>query len=516
MTRIVRVALVSFVAFSLSFAAPALFADSVLFKDGRYFEVPRLEVAEKSVTAHFKYGSIAIDKALLQDWFTMTAAGDFEPRNDEEKAKVEKGLVPFDGKWITKAQRDQTIDKRNKDRIQAFETHKQHSEWRNRYKGETPHFTFEYTVPPAIAKGYMDLFEVYYDVFSKEWGAKQPAGKKLPICFYANMDDFQRISGAGGGVLGYFRFVEPLELNFFYERRDERLTLDVLFHETNHYLFHLFSKEGVQLPAWIEEGMAEYYGASEWDPKSKKMTLGKLQEGRLINLVDAMDGGDNQDLRDLLDEPRIDALQYAWSWTLCHMLMENKATRSKFKDYVGKLAKDTKLPKETWPGNPNFQWVKPDAAIELFQKTFGIKDLEAFEADWYAYIRKLEVQSDRGFHDAAMFCLRWDRPLRAAKYFEQAVERYSKNPSTYLEYGQLLIRQSKPMEAVRILELGLKLDPMDPYMYRELGRAHRAQDAEDKVARGKQYQMLAWELDPNDLGLISDFDEDMLAKIMEP
>ena len=39
---------------------------------------------------------------------------------------------------------------------------------------------------------------------------------------------------------------------------------------------------------------------------------------------------------------------------------------------------------------------------------------------------------------------------------------------------------------------------------------------EDKVARGKQYQMLAWELDPNDLGLISDFDEDMLAKIMEP
>ncbi len=108
MTRIVRVALVSFVAFSLSFAAPALFADSVLFKDGRYFEVPRLEVAEKSVTAHFKYGSIAIDKALLQDWFTMTAAGDFEPRNDEEKAKVEKGLVPFDGKWITKAQRDES------------------------------------------------------------------------------------------------------------------------------------------------------------------------------------------------------------------------------------------------------------------------------------------------------------------------------------------------------------------------------------------------------------------------
>lgn len=497
---------------AIALLASTAAADTVIFKDGRVFEVPKLAEGQKGLEAQYRHGAIPIDPALVKEWFSLGAGGEYLPKTDEEKKQVEAGMVPFEGRWIAKAARDRTIAERSTKAQARIDEFKKHQEWRDRYKGATKHFEFEYTVPPEISQRYMEMFEVYYDVFATQWKVSQPKGAKLKVCFYNNFEDYTRIGNAPGS-LGYFRFVEPIELNFFYSRRDERLTLDVLFHELNHYLFHLYADPTIQMPAWCNEGMAEYFGASEWDPKTKKMKLGCIQEGRLVNLIDAMDGDEMQSLKGLMSEPRIDALQYAWSWTLCHMLMENPATRDKFKAYVAKVAKDKKLANEPYPANSNYTWVPPSRSIELFQKTLGIKDLDAFQQEWYAYIRKLKVESARGYYRAAMTCVQWDRPLRAISYLEKAVDLGTSDPGVYVELGKLYVRDQKPEKAIAAFERGIQLDPLNADMHLQLGKAHMKRTAEGSQEKGIEEQLLAVEIDPNDGELIWGLDPGVLEKV---
>ena len=50
--------------------------------------------------------------------------------------------------------------------------------------------------------------------------------------------------------------MNPIELNFYFDRNDRALTFDVMFHETNHYLTHLLDHE-FNYPLWINESLAE-------------------------------------------------------------------------------------------------------------------------------------------------------------------------------------------------------------------------------------------------------------------
>ena len=81
----------------------------------------------------------------------------------------------------------------------------------------TRNFIFQYTVDPAVVRSYMDLLEAYLKYFTKEWRISKPRGMgKLKVCFYHDREYFHQVSGAGPGTLAYFRFVEPIELDFFF------------------------------------------------------------------------------------------------------------------------------------------------------------------------------------------------------------------------------------------------------------------------------------------------------------
>src|SRR5690349_15382807 len=107
------------------------------------------------------------------------------------------------------------------------------------------------------------------------------------------------------------------------------------------------------------------------------------------------------------------------------------------------MSQDDKLKHETSPRSSTFVWVPPDTQLELFQKTMGIKDLDAFEKERYDYIKSLKVESARGYHHAAMKCVQWDRPLRAKMFLEKAVGMYAENPMTYFELAKLYADEAK-------------------------------------------------------------------------
>ena len=475
-------------------------ADSILFKDGRYYEVPRATVDQDKILVKYEHGTVTIPMSLVQEYFILDSGGKFTPRTDEERAKVEQGLVPFDGDWIAEAERDRRVEERREKRRERLEEYKEHMLWRNRYKDQTKNFEFEYTVPPEIAEGYRDLFETFYTHVSKEWRIRR-RGPRLKVCLYNNREDFERIGNVPTGVLGYFRFVDPIELNFFYDRRDERMTLDVLFHEASHYMMHLYQERDFTLPPWIDEGLAEYYGASHWDPQTKKLEVGAIQEGRLVRMHDAMDGGEYQDLESLMREPSIDAMQYAWSWALNHMLLEDSKYERKYRKYVQTMARSKSVKREPWPNNPNYQWVVPQTSIALFQKSLGIRDLGAFEKQWYDYIRSMEVQSSRGYYEAGLFCQRWNRPVRATLYFKKALEMGSKNPGVYEQLGSVLTSRKKYDEAIDVLKKGIEIDPLNAHLYMRLGRVHLRQGKQRDL--GAELQKLAVEIDPDDNTLLT-------------
>jgi len=495
----------SFVAAGLALAyglaaggAPA--QDRLQLTDGRFVMDKRMSRHERGVTIHFENGDLIVPKHMIRECSiieTGPTAGDYTP---EEQQRLAKGQVLFEGQWIPSARRDELMAARRASRSKRIEAAKQHREWRNRYTLETKNFAFEYTIDPEVMKRYADMLEVYFTTFTKEWGINKPAKLgRLKVCFYHDADYFHEVSAAPAGVIGYFRFVQPLELNFYYERLDEALTQDVLFHEANHYLTHLIDTK-FHYPSWVNESLAEYYGASEWDADAKKMRIGNLQEGRLAVIQDAIRQNEWQKLEELirLEQGSFTAIHYAWGWSLVHYLMSNKATSEPFKKFYLALARDASVKRV--PYFRDFKQVEADEQIRVLKKYLGIKELGELEQGWHAYVRELHAASGAGYRNAGDIALARGLPIKAQRFYKTAIEMGEKSCMTHFGYGRALYQKSKYTEAIEQFELALAQDPLQGRFWMYLADAkERTKAPAEEIARLRR---LAIEIEPDDYELM--------------
>ncbi len=133
---------------------PPAGADTLLLTDGRTVDCPKAEKqADGSWKITFQNGEIVVPGNQVKDAF-LTGAQGYEPKNDEEREKVAKGLVPYDGKWMPVSERDGKLAKKAAETKKRIEEAKAHREWRNRYKAKTANFEFEYTIPPQWKRRY--------------------------------------------------------------------------------------------------------------------------------------------------------------------------------------------------------------------------------------------------------------------------------------------------------------------------------------------------------------------------
>jgi hypothetical protein len=135
---------------ALVLLAPAAGADTLRLKDGRFFDFPKVLKAEGGYKVPFKNGEVFVPAALVAEAVLLTPEGEYVPQTDEEKAKAEKGLVPHEGKWVPKAQRDRLVKERIDKAKARMDDLKKHMEWRNRWMTPSAHFRFEYTIAPDI------------------------------------------------------------------------------------------------------------------------------------------------------------------------------------------------------------------------------------------------------------------------------------------------------------------------------------------------------------------------------
>lgn len=463
--------------------------DTLALKDTRFVSGHKMETVGDNIVIHFPHGDITIPRSMVKEALIKGEAVDAS-MSDEDKSKLDQGLVKFEGKWMQVAERDKLVQKRTADREARIKEAMAHRDWKNRYTMNTENFSFEYTIDPEVMKSFADLMENYFKFFTKEWGIKKPPKLgRLKVCFYHDEDYYHQVSGAPQGVVGYFRYVEPLELDFYFDRLDPEYTLDVMFHETNHYLTQLIDLK-FNYPSWVNESMGEYYGASHWDPKTKKMVVGGIQEGRLAVVQDLIAEGKWQGLEELisLPQPEFTADHYAWGWTLVHWLLENPKTAKKFKDYYFALARDKGVQREI--GQRQFKSVKPADQIELFLKFMEVKDIKVMEKGWHEYVKGLQPSTGRGYYEAGRIALFSNAPIRAQRVLKTALEKGFASPQVYAALSRAQYLKDQDEEAIESMKKALALDPLNAEYYLGLARAYRGRGAEDPEVLRNQWLAL--------------------------
>ena len=474
-------------------------SDHIVLKDGRVVEGLRIDRSEGGFDLHFKSGDIFVPEKLVRE-VLIEADGGYKAKNAAEQARLDKGFLPYNGKWVRKKQRDRLIKKKRERLRKKLEESKKHHKWNSRYRKGSKHFFFEYTIDPEICKGLQDLMETYYKVFTKEWKIRPPPKLgRLKVCFYHDYDYFLQVSGVGRGVLGYYRFVKPFELNFFYDRVDPEFTTEVMFHEANHYLTHLIDLN-FHYPHCINEAMAEYYGASKWDPKRKKMSTGHILEGRLTEVLTDIQGGEMKKVRDYLTN-KLGYHDYTWGWSFVHFMMETKKYRKRWKRFFIGLARDKRVKRI---GRGRGGKSIPDGEIlRYFQLVMKVKDLDALEKEWHAYIKQnLKLSSHRGYEKAARAAASTGQSKKARRYYKLAVEKGSKNPKVYSRYAKILWNEGHYAEAKALVKKALIIDPLSASLYVDLAQIARREGGEKGKKEAARYYNLAKEIDPENMDLL--------------
>lgn len=459
---------------ALSLLAPGAAAaqsqgeDMLLLKDGRIFvDVELVTTPAGEVTVQFANGEVAVPSHLIEEALDLDAPPP-EPKNDDERAKIAEGKMLYQGKWVTASKRDKMFRDEIEDRRKELKAIQDSQLWRNRSLEKTKHFEFEYTVPPHVFAIYRDQLEAYFKVFAKDWKVKPPKeNPRLKICMYVTESDFLQIGGVPKGVLGYFRFVDPMELNFFYDRRDPVFTTEVLFHEANHYMQKLIDLE-FKMPHFPGEAIAEYYGGAHWDIEKKKLTVGLVLPSRLVEVKTDIATGKYWGLEELVSAD--EAYQhYTWGWTLAHFLMKSKKHEKNFKKFVMALADDKKVKRDSVSiGAIPLKMVRGKEVWNTFRRYMKIESDEAvkeLEKEWHSYIdNELKVEGVRAKEAAGVRAVKgWPRQeIRGKRLLTEAVEEGSINPIVYQTLGEMHFDDRDYSKAAELFEKAVSFDPLEP------------------------------------------------------
>ena len=227
------------------------------------------------------------------------------------------------------------------------------------------------------------------------------------------------------------------------------------------------------------------------------MTMGHIQEGRLVSLKDDIDEGDWLGLEEMINMESANIKHYTWGWSFCHFMMHTPKYTKKFKKFFKTMALGRGIKRE--PAGYGFSKVGPEETIQLLKKYLGVKDLKKLEKEWHDYIKtNLKTQSGRGYVEAARMAERNGMPIKATNLFKKALKAGYETHECYYNYGKLLWGRSKEEEAIKMFQKALEIDPLDAYSYLYIGLSYRDLGGKDNQKKAEHYMNLAREVDPYD------------------
>lgn len=485
----------------LFLAGPVAMPDKLVLHDGRVIEECKLEKQEQEQYVVLPHGRLRLYADQVREIY-IDKDETYEPRNDYEREQLENGFVFFEGTWRTKRKRDAILEERREEREKKLKGLMRRLEWESAWRKETPHFLFITNTSKELLDYYSESFEDFYQSFTKRWGVTLARGSKKgkpTIKIFRSREQYLA-SGAPIASTGIFNTVSE-ELKLYHDTADPRFTLDVLFHEGTHLMVYLLRPDFI-FPVWLNEGLAEYYGASTIDEYGK-IEAGHLQEGRLAILRYALAEERYIPLTKVLltNQRGFGSIHYAEAWCLVHFLMEHKKYKSKFYGFFGALAKGTGLEEVRFPVGKGREMstMEVEKVLALFMKKLGLVDMSELEKEFLEYVYYgLPEVGPRGFLASARIRFR-DRDAEGAiEDLLRALNLGSLDPTSFLYCGRIYGLKGEYEKSAMHYMKAIELDPLNPDYHLEIGLSLRASEDVVMMEEGLRHIYLATEVAPNE------------------
>ena len=311
---------------------------------------------------------------------------------------------------------------------------------------------------------------------------------RVAVVLFRDQPSFTPFGPRRGGkpvpdVAGYFTRTPRGDM-FVLGAFPDGMTLDTAYHEYVHSIVHRNLRN---VPAWVSEGIADFYSSFEMDERRGTATIGRIPPWRKTTLhvesllplkqVVTPDGA-----ADILTRHRVDVpMFYAESWALVHFLAfsEDGRRAGQLATYLEAVAKG-QSPEAAFTSAFGGSYaqiqsqlhsylMKPLPAVQIDLKKLGVG---AVATD--LTLARMQV-SDA---EALQGCLLVQNAATelAAKHLAAALADDETNRDARGCLGDLRLDQGRPADALAILE-PLAADPAAPaYVHYTLGRAYNVAD----------------------------------------
>lgn len=196
-------------------------------------------------------------------------------------------------------------------------------DWSQKYTKKRGRFIIQCNSTEHVANVYLTIMNALYEVLQTRFTGRDVHLQKSAVNIYRTRDDFRRITGSNAG--GFFR-PSSKEIHAYHGIFGRTgTTFSVLCHEGTHQFQALKLDNMQNLPAWLIEGMAVYFGdGSRLDPKKGTIVTGLIPRDRLFVIQERMRKGTNMRLRQLVELPYrgLDGILYSDCWALTNFLFD--------------------------------------------------------------------------------------------------------------------------------------------------------------------------------------------------
>jgi len=506
----------------LALLAPPAKADRLITEDGRVIELVKGRKEGDKYRLVFEHGEIlAPDDGKIASIEMEGDMADYVPQNDDEKEKLADGFVKYQGKWMTKARYETERKKEFEEAKARTDLLAEHSDWHNAWTAETKHFLIRTNTSPELLEYYGDLLEAYYSLMDDRIGIKPSLSyrrKKITVNLYKSHAEFLELSAADVGptTLGYWWSADDT-LNFFHDYQDPELSLYVGLHECTHLLTFLIDRQYVT-QIWLNEAVADYFGSSKVtvDERGKlEIEPGVLQTDRVLTVQQAIKDGDDTKLEELffIDRNAYTGFHYAHGWSFAYFL--HNGANGRYAKGFARFFRDLYTLKKGIPyesvnaAGPTGtgKRVRPEVIRDLLLKYIKVKDLDALEKEWKAFVKAIPIETKEA---------RLKRGLRAVGNWEfkdaiedldAAIEAGIEDPRAWASRARAKAFTGGLDSALEDLKIAVEKDPLNAVFRNELSAllvgvrgtgSFRVSGGEDTFddPEAKRQAGLAMELDP--------------------
>ncbi|MCI0652687.1 MAG: DUF1570 domain-containing protein [Planctomycetes bacterium] len=323
----------------------------------------------------------------------------------EEEAMTAQGKKKHKGEWMT----DEEIAEARRLEADALKAIKMKSrqELILEYEGRpwpdvnpimTEHYNISCNSTEEVAREYAVQLEALYDKYSQVFKSFDPEAKfkalgKAKIWIHKNKQQFDDITSmvqAGGFYRTDVKDVHAYHGSF----GTIGTTYEVLAHECTHQFEGYILKNFWNVPMWIIEGLAVFFGdGSEF--KGGKVEIGLIPRERLEALQRTIETNSYPDLNTLLRTAQpFDGFFYAPAWGVVYRCLRGDKSKPKahdgeelemFASYLDRLARST-------ADVCDYDGEAKRFISELTGASKKHKTLEAWETDYKAWIMKLPLE----------------------------------------------------------------------------------------------------------------------------